>query len=455
MPSARNPPIDPVRTHLGDKESTSQISEFGVVRKEAIVLKQRQDSVSKIADVLLALSLVLVETLSATHSSQAQTFKVLHAFKGSPDGAEPYAGSLILDDAGNIYGTTINGGDSGNGTCVLGCGTVFKIGNAGKETVLYRFRQVPDGNFPSSGLIRDASGDLYGTTYWGGTSNSCGTVFKISKTGAETVLYSFAGGTSDGCYAQGALFRDVAGNFFGTTEFGIQWGTVFELTESGQESTIHIFAGSPDGTYPVGNLIQDAAGSLYGATQNGGTTGCTGNEGCGTVFKIDPTGKETVLYRFTGGKDGAFPQFGSLVLDSAGNLYGMTFSGGLLANDCITLGCGVVFKLDPKGKETVLYRFTGGRDGASPQASVVRDSAGNLYGTTQGGGDLECVPPYGCGTVFKLDKAGKLTVLHRFAGGDDGYHPLGGVILDKAGNVYGTTTYGGAYGNGVVFKITP
>jgi uncharacterized repeat protein (TIGR03803 family) len=139
----------------------------------------------------------------------------------------------------------------------------------------------------------------------------------------------------------------------------------------------------------------------------------------------------------------------------SGNLYGMTFSGGLLANDCITLGCGVVFKLDPKGKETVLYRFTGGKDGAGPQASVVRDSAGNLYGTTQGGGDLNCVPPYGCGTVFKLDKSGKLTVLHRLAGGDDGYHPLGGVTLDKAGNIYGTAAYGGVYGNGVVFKLTP
>jgi uncharacterized repeat protein (TIGR03803 family) len=277
------------------------------------VPKQRQDSVSKIADVLLALWLVLVGTLFATRSSEAQTFKVLHAFKGSPDGAEPYAGSLILDDAGNIYGTTINGGDSGHGTCVLGCGTVFKVNKAGKETVLYRFGQVPDGNFPVSGLIRDATGDLYGTTYWGGTSDSCGTVFKVTKTGTETVLYSFAGGRSDGCSPQGALFRNVAGNLFGTTEFGIRWGTVFELTGSGQETTIYTFAESPDGSYPVGNLIQDPAGTLYGATQTGGTTGCTGNEGCGTVFKIDPTGKETVLYRFSGGKDGAFPQFGSLV----------------------------------------------------------------------------------------------------------------------------------------------
>ena len=266
-------------------------------------------------------------------------------------------------------------------------------------------------------------------------------------------MYNFAG--SDGCSPQSAVFRDTAGNLFGTTYWGIKWGTVFELNGGDQETTIHAFADSPDGSVPVGNVIKDTAGNLYEATQGGGTTGCTGNEGCGTVFKIDATGMEAVLYRFTGGKDGAFPQFGNLVRDPAGNLYGMTFSGGLLANDCITLGCGVVFKVDPTGKETVLYRFTGGRDGAGPQASVVRDSAGNFYGTTQGGGDLACDAPYGCGTVFKLGRSGKLTVLYRFRGGNDGWHPLGGVTLDKTGNVYGTTAYGGANGNGVVFKIIP
>jgi uncharacterized repeat protein (TIGR03803 family) len=127
----------------------------------------------------------------------------------------------------------------------------------------------------------------------------------------------------------------------------------------------------------------------------------------------------------------------------------------LLANDCIALGCGLVFKLDPMGQETVLYRFTGGSDGAGPQASVVPDASGNLYGTTGGGGDLNCNAPYGCGTVFELNKSGKLIVLHRFTGGSDGWNPLAGVTLDKAGNIYGTTAYGGAYGNGVVFRIQP
>jgi uncharacterized repeat protein (TIGR03803 family) len=250
---------------------------------------------------------------------------VVYAFRGSPDGAEPYAGSLLLD-AGNIYGTTINGGESGNGTCVDGCGTVFKLNTKGTETVLYRFRQVPDGNFPVSGVIRDAEGNLYGTTHWGGASNySCGAIFEITESGTETLLYSFAGGASDGCSPQSSLFRDSAGNLFGTTEWNPRWGDVFELTASGKETTIHSFANSPDGSYPVGGLIRDAAGNFYGTTQVGGTTGCTSNEGCGTVFKLDPTGQETVLYRFTGGEDGAFPHFGDLVRDATGNLYGMTF----------------------------------------------------------------------------------------------------------------------------------
>ena len=425
-------------------------SEFAV--KNGIIMRMEcRVSVSRIAGAALARTFVFAWTVFAAQSAKAQTFKTLYAFKGSPDGASPYAGSLTLDAAGNLYGTTINGGGSGDGKCNAGCGTVFRLDKTGKETVLHSFGPAPDGELPISGVIRGVDGNLYGTAYWAGAYN-CGAVFKITKDGQETVMYSFLGGAGNGCAPQSSLFRDAAGNLYGTT-IG---NTVFKVTSSGQETTIYNFTGSPDGSFPLGGLIRDALGNFYGATEIGGTTGCGGSQGCGTIFKLDSSGKETVLYRFTGGKDGAYPQFGELARDPAGNLYGMTFSGGLTEkNNCIALGCGVVFKVAPTGKETVLYRFTGGKDGAEPQASVIRDSAGNLYGMTQDGGDLNCEPPFGCGVAFKLAPSGKLTILHRFTGGNDGAGPLGGLILDKSGNIYGATLGGGVFGNGVVFKITP
>lgn len=388
---------------------------------------------------------------AVSQSAHGQQFKVLYAFKGSPDGAAPWTGGpLIRDTAGNLYGATINGGDSGNGTCTAGCGTVFKLDPRGHETILYRFQQAPpDGNFPALGVTRDADGNLYGTTYWGGTDKVSGTVYKVTEKGVETVLYSFQGGT-DGYSPQSRLLLDSAGNLFGTTE-----ASVFELTESGQEITLHDFMGSPDGSDAFAGLTRDAEGNFYGTTQLGGNVGCGGNEGCGTVFKLDPANNETILYRFSGGKDGAYPLWGDLVLDGGGNLYGTTLSGGLRAHNCITLGCGLVFRLDKNGGLRALHRFTGGVGGAGPYAGVTRDKSGNLYGTVYTGGDLKCLAPHGCGLVYKLSKAGVFTVLHRFTGGNDGLWPLGGVMLDSMGNIYGTAAYGGTYGNGVVFKITP
>jgi len=405
---------------------------------------------------VLAVAFVVLSVTLTSLSTEAQTFKVLYAFKGNPDGAVPFAGTLIRDAAGNLYGTTINGGDSGNGTCTAGCGTVFKLDPSGHETVLYRFGEAPpDGDFPVSGVIRDSAGNLYGTTYWGGTADYCGTVFQVTPGGKETVLYSFVGGESDGCSPQSNVLRDDSGNLYGTTENGItnNGGTVFKVTAGGQETLLHYFNG-PDGSAPLAGLIQDAAGNLYGTTFGGGNAGCIGN-GCGTVFKLDSAGKETVLYRFTGEEDGSWPYYGELIQDSAGNVYGTGFGGGVRDSKCGTLGCGVVFRLSKSGKLTVLHRFTGGGGGVGPYAGVVRDADGSLYGTVYNGGDLNCWPPNGCGLVFKLDMQGKFTVLHRFTGGNDGALPLQGVILDEAGNIYGTTAYGGAYGNGIVFKITP
>jgi uncharacterized repeat protein (TIGR03803 family) len=206
---------------------------------------------------------------------------------------------------------------------------------------------------------------------------------------------------------------------------------------------LYSFKGGTDGFAPV-SVIRDAAGSLYGTTTAGGDPTCDlgGGLGCGTVFRLAPTGEETVLHRFTGRQADQGNPFAGVILDTAGNLYG-TSSG-------VPLYDGSVFKVNKFGKETVLYRFSGGTDGLEPLAGLVRDSAGNLYGTTSGGG---IGGPSGQGVVFKVDTTGRETVLYRFTGGGDGASPMAGLVLDSTGNLYGTTRFGGAFGNGVVFKV--
>jgi uncharacterized repeat protein (TIGR03803 family) len=376
------------------------------------------------ASAALAFPVVLVPALVANQLAQAQTFTVLYSFTGMPDGANPYAG-LIRDAAGNLYGTTSSGGMSDGGT-------VFMLDTTGKEIVLHRFTDR-DGAEPLAGLVRDATtGNFYGTTAFGGRHHS-GTVFMLDTTGKETVLHSFTG-RADGLNPEAGLIRDAAGNLLGTTFGGGHFGsgTVFKLHATGKGKVLHSFNGT-NGAVPVAGLIRDGAGNLYGTTRNGGAS----NQG--TVFMLDTTGKETVLHSFTG-QDGRFPLAG-LIRDEAGNLYGTTSDGGAFFY-------GAVFKLDTTGKETVLYSFTGGADGSSPQAGLIRDSAGNLFGTAFGGGS------FNNGTVFKLDATGQETVLHSFAGGADGFGPRGGLILDEAGNFYGTTFFGGASNQGTVFKLT-
>jgi uncharacterized repeat protein (TIGR03803 family) len=238
--------------------------------------------------------------------------------------------------------------------------------------------------------------------------------------------------------------RDSAGNLYGTTAVGgaFLMGTVFKLDTSGAMTILHSFNG-PDGAGPYSRLVRDTAGNLYGTTLRGGSNAD------GTVFKLDPAGNEVVLYNFAGTPDGEAP-FGSLVRDSTGNVYGTTYLGG-------AYGFGTVFKVDPTGAETVLYSFTGLADGGLPWAGVVRDAAGNLYGTTVSGGDLTCFPPAGCGTVFKLDAAGNETVLHSFGPSfsGDGNFPVGRLMRDAAGNLFGTAQNGGAYGQGTIFKLKP
>jgi len=375
---------------------------------------------------------------------------VLYSFTGGADGGGPFAG-VILDAAGNLYGTTAFGG-------AAGYGVVYKVGTTGEETVLYSFTGGADGGTPYAGVILDAAGNLYGTAAQGGTANK-GVVYKLDTAGQERVLYNFTGGV-DGANPNAGVIRDSAGNLYGTTVYGgvANAGVVYELYTSGSLYS-YSFKGDADGSEPIAGVIGDSAGNLYGTTVYGGAADA------GVVYKLSAAGQETVLYTFTGGADGAFPQAG-VIQDSSGNLYGTTSAGGAVGAVCgITYvsGCGVVFKVDPSGQETVLYTFTGGADGSNPYAGVIRDSAGNLYGTTEWGGASNA------GVVYKLDTSGHETVLYSFTGGADGGYPAAGVILDSAGNLYGTTACGGTgnvgnpvcedsgqgVGDGVVFKVNP
>jgi uncharacterized repeat protein (TIGR03803 family) len=403
---------------------------------------------------------LLLASIVVAAQTQATKFNVLHTFHGA-DGGSPM-GVLVRDAAGNIYGTTVGGG---TGKCSkLGCGTAFKLNRSGQQVWVHSFGGG-DGYGPDAGLLRDAAGNLFGTTLDGGKvtktcggaqAGGCGVVFRLDRNGNETVLYKFKG-TPDGDSPEALLVEDKAGNLYGTTyEGGAEGlGAVLKIDTNGKEIILHSFAGPPDGggdgALSYQGVIRDAAGDLYGVTAGGGVYGA------GVVYKV-AGGKETLLYSFTGGSDGGGPN-SVLLADVNGNLYGTTQNGG--SSTVCDGGCGTVFRLSPDGgswTETVLYSFCsvdGCVDGERPIAGpLVRDSAGNLYGTTYFGGTNDD------GVVFKLDASGKETVLHSFTGGADGEFPYAGLVRDSSGNLYGTTQAGGArcytsYTCGVVFKITP
>jgi uncharacterized repeat protein (TIGR03803 family) len=282
---------------------------------------------------------------------------------------------LIWGAAGNLYGTTVNGGTCG----FSGHGAVFKLSPSGTETLLHSFTGGAAGDNPYAGLIQDAAGNLYGTTYGGGSSacdQGCGTVFRVSPSGAKVVLHGFTG--TDGNHPFAGLIQDAAGNLYGTTAVGGAhgWGVVFKLTPSDssyESKVLHSFTGGADGGFPAAGLIQDAAGNLYGTTVEGGADGACSffNRTCGVVFKVSPSGTETVLYSFTEGAGGANPYAG-LTRDAAGNLYGTTYDGGAKSGACEQPTCGVVFRLSPTGTETVLHTFTGGTDGGTPYAGLIQ-----------------------------------------------------------------------------------
>jgi uncharacterized repeat protein (TIGR03803 family) len=402
--------------------------------------------------------------------------EVLYAFKGVDDGAFPDAG-LIADERGALYGVTRQGGARE----VRGAGTVFALIPSGAgytKRIIHRFRSFDpkDGEWPAGNLVVDASGSLYGTTQNGGSFGG-GTVFKLAPSGPrayrETVLYSFKGG-DDGDQPKAGLIADASGALYGTTQDGGNGagctggcGTVFKLApaRSGYvESVLYRFQGINDGMWPLAGLTGERSGALYGTTNRGGGTGSRCLLGCGTAFKLTPSGSgytESILYSFQDGADGMWPVAG-LTLDAAGALYGTTYFGGNSQND------GVVFKLTASGSrytESVLYRFNGQRDGYWPVGGLIADADGTLYGTTYQGNGSGCAYHNGCGTVFKLapNASGSSytqTVLYTFHG-RDGARPDTALILSK-GVLYGTTQEGGdlsrctrvTSGCGTAFKLT-
>ena len=363
------------------------------------------------------------------------TETVLYNFSGGADGGNPQSG-LIRDPQGNFYGTTVSGGAGTNPE-----GVIFKVDASGNETTLYTFNGKADGATPGEGgLTPDGAGDFYGVTADGGTLGF-GVIYKFDAAGGETVAYNFAD-VFDGAHPQGDLAIDASGDVYGTSSQGgmaygggTGEGVIFQYGGSAGASSfyeLYTFTGGNDGGTPKSGVIRDASGTLYGTTSQGGT------DGQGVVYKL-PDGGMVVLHSFTGGADGGVPVAG-VIMDQTGNLYGTTTQGG-------TDGYGVVYAVSSAGQETVLHSFAGGTDGAEPVAGVVRDAAGNLYGTTTAGG------AGGFGVVYKVDPAKVETVLYTFTGGLDGAKPLGGVIITPTGNLFGTTSGGGADGKGVVYKL--
>jgi uncharacterized repeat protein (TIGR03803 family) len=381
---------------------------------------------------------LLIGFVSPSAVQAQSTEKILFSFDRT-DGGLPFS-ALLLDAQGNIYGTTLVGG-------TFDSGVVFKVPPSGGEKIIYNFKWK-DGSGPT-GLIHDTAGNLYGACASGGTLGA-GSVFKIDKTGKETVLHSFRGSPNDGEAPQAGLVRDTADNLYGTTASGgaYGFGTIFKINPRGGETVLYSFTGGADGAYPYSGLILDAAGNLYGTTAYGGPYG-SGTAGFGTVFKLDPSRHETVLYAFLGGADGAY-SFGGLIRDSSGKLYGSTNNGGSASGCDTQFECGTVFEVDTSGKETVLHSFGSAGDGKGPQGNLILDEAHNLYGATFDGGTLQS------GTVFKLDPSGNETVLYNFGTNPgDGGLPRAGLVRDAAGNLYGTTEGGGCCGGyGIVFELT-
>lgn len=395
----------------------------------------------KISRTPVALGCAAALLLSAGGAAQASRFRTLYAFPSDLVGANP--GGKLVRNHRVLYGTTFGGGSAN-------AGTVFSFSRKDQEKTLYQFRFDGGGDEPY-GVIADPAGNLYGVTIDEGAV--LGTVFKVTPTGSETTLHAFHGG-SDGDTPAGALLMDAAGALYGTTAFGGSadcsgngCGIVYRLASDGTESVLHIFSGT-DGAQPNGGLVADKAGTFYGVTRLGGV-GCQGF-GCGTVYKLSPSGRQRVLYAFKGDIDGETP-VGELAIDKQGNLFGVASGGNSLCGSQHDLFCGIVFMIAPDGTKSILHAFDGA-EGDSPTAGLVVDRSGNLYGTTEAGGS-GC-GAQGCGLVFRIAPDGTYTILHDFTGGEDGMAPDAPLVLTRKGHLFGTTVSGGK-GYGTIFEITP
>jgi hypothetical protein len=429
---------------------------------------ERRPEKSTFLATLIGAGMLLVPVLAA-----AQTYSVIHNFSGGSDGANPMAG-LTADAAGNLYGTTFDGGSQ---NCQHGCGTVFKMyrhNGLWLLTTIYAFQGGSDSANPAARVIFGPDGALYGTTTGGQYAScaaGCGSVFRlrppvtfcasVSCPWTKTTLYAFQG-TPDGSSPQGGdLVFDATGNIYGTTYDGghSAQGTVFKLTHSSNgwsEAVLYSFTGLTDGAHPNG-VAFDGAGNLFGTAYAGGNVNIRdGDYGKGVIFELTPSGAgwtQTVIYAFTGaGSDGAYPLAG-LTKDGSGSFYGSTGSGGTGAcsNGGVHYGCGTIFH----GLSTIfaLPNGLGGYGPLGPSAALTLDAAGNIYGVTLNDGANDD------GNVFKLT-AGEYayTSLHDFYSEDDsGYESVGSVTIDSSGNLFGTTVYGGypTNGTGVVWEITP
>ena len=385
----------------------------------------------------------------------ASTEQVIYSFAGDADG-EYVDSDLVMDSAGNIYGTTVQGGS--------GSGTVFELtpsGGGWTQTVLYSFTGLADGGQPYKGVTLDSAGNLYGATVVGGSFSGpcveagCGVVYKLTNNGGtwtQTVIHTFTGGNDGQGPGAGVTF-DKHGNLYGMTPIGGAngLGTIYQMTADAngnwKERVIHTFTGGTDGSSAsAGRLILDRAGNLYGVATTGGA-----NQS-GTAFELSPAPGGTftfkTLYAFKGSPDAGFP-YGALVFDKSGKLYGTTYYDG--ANDL-----GSVYQLTNSNgtwSESVLYSFKGGKDGSSPISNLVVDRAGNLWGTTSEGG-AGC----SCGTIVELsNRSGQWRerVAYRFASVPDGAFVYNGMIADAAGNLYGATVHGGNTDDGTIYKFTP
>ena len=400
-----------------------------------------------IPTVIVALSF----TIGGTPLVSATTFSVFHTFSGT-DGSIPN-GDLITDSAGNLYGST----RSGLGAALHGL--IFKLDSAGNETVLYTFTGGADGGSPYGRLLRTSDGSLYGMALSGGDPVcQCGTVFKLNTNGTLKVLHTFVGG-SDGAQnvgqPQGGLLR-IGNKLLSTTYFGgnttcdpgLGCGTIFNLTSTGQETVLYRFSGASDGAFPR-ELVTDNAGHVYGVSESGYSSFSVN----GAVFRLNGTGQPINIYNFQGGTDGSFPYW-RLTIGGNGILYGNTLSGG--TSGCSSGFCGVLFSLDTNtGIETVLHRFTGqAGDGQQPSGALLQIGQ-ELFGTTYFGGTVNALCSLGCGVVYAQKISGGYQVVHTFTGGVDGSSPNGALIQDSAGNLYGAAAVGGASNNGVIFKIGP